>query len=377
MVASGAVPERKLRLRFRGLTMVTQPKKMARTKPRLTAMDVFAGVGGLTEGLRQAGYRVLAAVEMDPLAAAAYQLNHPKVCLISADVRTVTGSSLMKQAGIARGSLDLLAACPPCQGFSALRTKNGAARVRDDRNALVLEVLRLTRAMKPKTVLVENVPRLAKAMVFRALVRGLRKEGYAVEWRILDAARYAVPQRRRRLVLIAARRGTPSFAVESSRRVTVADAIRSIRHPSKSRDPLHCYSVRMSAAVRARLRAIPKNGGGREALDSKLALACHRASDGFRDVYGRMAWNAPAPTLTGGCTNPSKGRFLHPMQNRAITLREAALLQTFPKAYKFPLEIGRGRLALMIGNALPPEMVRRQAIAIAGELASRLEEVRA
>ena len=109
---------------------------------------------------------------------------------------------------------------------------------------------------------------------------------------------------------------------------------------------------------------IPANGGSRAALGVRNQLACHKRSNGFKDVYGRMAWDKPAPTITCGCINPSKGRFLHPEADRAITLREAALLQTFPKSYRFPLDEGRYPVAELIGNALPPEFIRRQAQAL-------------
>jgi DNA (cytosine-5)-methyltransferase 1 len=112
------------------------------------------------------------------------------------------------------------------------------------------------------------------------------------------------------------------------------------------------------------IRDIPKDGGSRGDLPKKRQLACHKKSDGFRDVYGRMAWDKVSPTITGGCFNPSKGRFLHPVKNRTITMREAALLQSFPRSYKFNSDIGTQAIALMIGNALPPEFIRRHALAI-------------
>jgi len=114
------------------------------------------------------------------------------------------------------------------------------------------------------------------------------------------------------------------------------------------------------------IRAIPKDGGSRSSLPERLVLNCHKASRaGFKDVYGRIKWDDVSPTITGGCGNPSKGRYLHPEDDRAISLREAAILQTFPKTYKFSLSKGRSSVALMIGNALPPEFIRRHAMALA------------
>ena len=138
-----------------------------------------------------------------------------------------------------------------------------------------------------------------------------------------------------------------------------------LARPGKTGDVLHDLPEVRSPQVKELIKLIPKNGGSRKELPKKYWLPCHvRYPDGYRDVYGRMAWNDVAPTITGGCVNPSKGRFLHPAQNRAITLREAALLQTFPPGYKFSLEKGKDSVALMIGNALPPEFIRRHAVMI-------------
>jgi DNA (cytosine-5)-methyltransferase 1 len=123
-----------------------------------------------------------------------------------------------------------------------------------------------------------------------------------------------------------------------------------------------------TAAVRARIARIPKNGGSRADLGASEQLPCHQKSDGFKDIYGRMAWDKPAPTITGGCHNPSKGRFLHPEHDRAITLREAALLQGFPPDYHFSLARGKQAAAAMIGNALPPDFVAAHARQLASAL---------
>lgn len=172
------------------------------------------------------------------------------------------------------------------------------------------------------------------------------------------------PKRRRRLVLLASIDKTPAFARASDSKATVGQAIASLAIPQKSRDPLHNYSTDRSPKIENRIRKIPRDGGSRSALGARGQLDCHKKFSGFRDVYGRMAWGEPAPTITCGCINPSKGRFLHPDQHRAITLREAALLQTFPKTYRFSLEKGRYKVAELIGNALPPEFIRRHAVAL-------------
>lgn len=271
---------------------------------------------------------------------------------------------MMRELELEPGALDLLAGCPPCQGFSRMRTKNGRLRNRDKRNDLIFDMLRMVRSMRPKSVMLENVPRLSESDRYRDFCKALEALGYRVKWTVLDTAHYAVPQRRRRLVMLAARSTTPEFAEKARRGRTVRQSIARMSAPSRSRDPLHNYPVSRSEKVKRLIRKIPRNGGSRTALSSRSQLRCHNGFDGFRDVYGRMAWDAPSPTITGGCINPSKGRFLHPHANRAITLREAALLQTFPRGYRFPLDNNRYSVALLIGNALPPEFIRRHAVAL-------------
>jgi DNA (cytosine-5)-methyltransferase 1 len=326
-----------------------------------SAIDLFCGAGGLSEGLRQAGFDVLGAIDLDAVACRAYRLNHQKVKLWEMDIRRLSGADIMRNLNIGPGELKLLAACPPCQGFSTMRTKNGIRRNRDRRNNLIFEVLRIVRSMKPVSVMFENVPGLASDRRYVTFLKKLESLGYRVKWRVLNAADFNVPQRRRRLVLLASRIGEPEFAATVDKRATVRQTIAGLAPPQRSRDPLHNYSPRRSAKIEARIKKIPADGGSRAALGARHQLPCHKRSNGFKDVYGRMAWDKPAPTITCGCINPSKGRFLHPQADRAITLREAALLQTFPKSYRFPLDEGRYPVAELIGNALPPEFIRRHA----------------
>jgi DNA (cytosine-5)-methyltransferase 1 len=330
-----------------------------------TAVDLFAGAGGLSEGLRQAGYRVIGAVELDPHACANYCLNHPNTTLWERDVTRVSGGIIMKALNLTAGELDLLAACPPCQGFSTMRTGNGTRWNRDSRNDLIFEVLRLVRSMRPVSVMVENVPGLAANRRFGMFIKGLKALGYLVAWDVLNAADFGVPQNRRRLVLLASRLGRPAFASPRPRNRTVRQFIGKLNSPLRSRDPLHNYAPPLrSTRIEKLIRRVPRDGGSRKDLGKRSQLLCHRRFEGFNDVYGRMAWDQVAPTITGGCINPSKGRFLHPRANRAITLREAALLQTFPKTYQFDLGRGLYAVALLIGNAFPPEFIRRHAIAL-------------
>lgn len=338
------------------------------TAPR--AIDVFSGCGGLTSGLKLAGFSVVGAVDCDPVAAKTYQINHPEVYVWSADVEALSIGEVLHTLGLGVEELDLLAGCPPCRGFSSLRTLNGAARNRDPKNRLIDQMLRLIEGLKPKTVMLENVPGMAKASRFRRFERSLRNLGYKVDWAIRDARKFGVPQRRRRLILLAGRGFAVPFATESEAALTVHETIGSLPRAGKSGDPLHDMPENRSERIVKLIRDIPKNGGSRLDLPSSRQLTCHRNFDGFKDVYGRMAWDDVAPTITSGCFNPSKGRFLHPEENRAITLREASLLQGFPQSYEFPISAGKSKLAWLIGNALPPEFVRRHALKIRDALAT-------
>jgi DNA (cytosine-5)-methyltransferase 1 len=333
-----------------------------RRKP--IAVDLFAGCGGLTEGLRQAGFRVVGAIEVDELAVKSYRLNHPRVRIWNDDIRQVSPSALMTTLKIAKGDLHLLAGCPPCQGFSSLRTLNGKRDVRDRRNLLTDDFLRFVEALEPRAVMLENVPGLAERRRFRRLAATLKTMGYTVTWAVLDAAQFGVPQRRRRLILLAARSTAIEFAAPVAKIATVRQAIKGLPVPGSTEDPLHRIIGKRSERIVDLIRAIPRDGGSRSDLPDDQQLECHQKCDGFSDVYGRMSWDAVAPTITGGCLNPSKGRFLHPSQNRAITAREAALLQTFPPTYRFATDRGFYVVAEMIGNALPPEFVRRHALQV-------------
>jgi DNA (cytosine-5)-methyltransferase 1 len=326
---------------------------------RLTAVDLFAGAGGLSVGLQKADFDVRAAVEIDPTSAATYRLNHKDTPVLVADIRRVTGAALLRAANVGRGELDLLTGCPPCQGFSALKTRRQATAVDDNRNDLLFEMLRLTRAIRPRALILENVPGLADDGRFAEFRQQLAKAGYRSDFAVLDAAAYGVPQRRRRLVLVAIRCGEVPAHWKDLPGVTksVAQAFHGLGEAGASGDKLHDLPARRSALVEQRIAAIPHDGGSRSDLPAELQLACHARSNGYSDVYGRMAWNDPAPTITSGCHNPSKGRFLHPVLNRNITLREAALLQSFPKDYEFALTRGKEHVASQIGNAFPPDLI--------------------
>jgi DNA (cytosine-5)-methyltransferase 1 len=331
--------------------------------PKPIAIDLFSGCGGLTLGLKQAGFRVVGAVEIDPLAVETYKANHKRVIVWEKDITKIPAVEVMRRLNIERGQLDLLAGCPPCQGFSTITTLNGRIG-KDERNDLIFQYLRFVRAMRPKAVMMENVPKLAKNWRSKKLLAELRKLGYIVKHGIHDAADYGVPQRRRRFILVGGHGKEIPFGKIARKKPTVRDAFARLGMRRAKTDILHNLLEQRSDVVMTRIRAIPKNGGSRLALGVENQLACHDKCDGFKDVYGRMAWDDVSPTITGGCFNPSKGRFLHPTKNRAISMREAALLQSFPADYFFSIRRGKSPVAQMIGNALPPEFIRRHASAV-------------
>lgn len=343
---------------------------------RMRAIDLFSGCGGLSLGLERAGFDVIGAVEIDSLAVETYGVNHPDVHVWHRDIRDVSVTEVRCQLGIRPGELELLAGCPPCQGFSAMRCLNGARRVHDKRNELIFEFLRFVRGLRPRAIMLENVPGLARNARLRKFRDALRKLGYTVAVEVKDAQHYGVPQRRRRLILVGCRGAAVPFARYARHKRTVRDAFRKLTPQRAARDALHKLPERHSPRITEMLRRIPKDGGSRADLGKRWQLECHRRCDGFKDVYGRMCWSDVAPTITGGCCNPSKGRFLHPSANRTITLREAALLQSFPPTYYFSLRRGKYPAAEMIGNALPPEFIRRQALEVAKVLRDRSSRVR-
>lgn len=344
-----------------------------RATPVLRAIDLFSGCGGLSLGLKQAGFKVVAAVEIDRKAQETYRLNHPTVRLYGQDIRELDPKVVLRETGLKPGEVDLLAGCPPCQGFSRLRTRNKCTSVSDDRNNLIVDFFRFVTAMKPKTVMLENVPALVKHSQFLAMRKKIHKLGYSTVVEILDAADYSVPQRRKRLIMLASRVHTPAAAEKEGSRTTVRKAIGNLGAQLPTHDELHRLSENRSERVRALIAMIPKNGGSRGDLGSSSQLDCHKRSDGFSDVYGRMAWDNVAPTITSGCHNPSKGRFLHPSFDRTITLREAAILQGFPNSYRFDVKHGKESIALMIGNALPPPFIAAHAGSLKTGLLANLE----
>jgi DNA (cytosine-5)-methyltransferase 1 len=249
-------------------------------KPK--AIDLFSGCGGLTLGLTQAGFRVVGAVEIDPLAVETYKANHKRVVIWEKDISKVSAAEVMRRLKIQRGQLDLLAGCPPCQGFSTMTTLNGRIG-QDKQNDLVFEFLRFVRAMRPKAVMLENVPKLAKNRRFKTLHAELQRLGYEVNHSVLDAANYGVPQRRRRLILVAGHGKRIPFGKTANKQVTVRNAFAKLGRRAKT-DELHNLPETRSSKVEELIRQIPHNGGSRLDLGNRQQLECHRKCDGFKDV---------------------------------------------------------------------------------------------
>lgn len=323
-----------------------------------TAVDLFCGCGGVTAGLKAKHFRVVAAVDNDPLACDTYRQNHRTVRLYQAHVSRVDVRAMRREL-LGRKTLDLLVVCAPCQPFSS----QGEQSQRDSRSRLILSSIRYVRVLRPRLVFFENVPGLSGprySALLRELRQQLRSAGYTVGDAVrVDCADYGVPQRRVRWVLLA-RRGKASLPPlpKKTTPTTVWNAIADLKPlgsgQSDRDDPLHFSREHKRIALR-RLSQIPKNGGSRDALPSKLRLNCHKKHTGHPDVYGRMSWDDVAPTLTTGCTDITRGRFAHPTCNRAITLREASRLQTFPDSYAFsgsPKDV-----AQQIGNAVPVQFM--------------------
>lgn len=327
----------------------------------LTAIDLYCGSGAITEGLKNEGFRVLAAVDNDAGACKTYRTNHPDVWLLEENIREISAESLKEELRL-HHQLDLLVVCAPCQPFSNHNKNRGSD---DPRTDLIMQSLKFIKAFSPRAVLFENVPGIAVIGPLGSLKEELANVGYCLGDPInLDAADYGVPQRRQRCIMLAAAdMATVRYfakAITIRPRKSVRDAIGDLKPLTAGQrdpvDPLHFARNHKPIALE-RLRHIPKDGGSRIALPPELELACHKGrKNDFPDVYGRMKWDDVAPTLTTGCTDITKGRYAHPVDDRAISLREAALLQSFPRDYKF---VGTpGQIAKQIGNAVPVAMAR-------------------
>lgn len=340
-------------------------KKCKRTKqntliPKINGVDLFCGVGGLTHGLEKSGISVNLGIDIDPACEYPYCANN-KADFLLKSVAEVSGSDISKAFRV--GELKLLAGCAPCQTFSSY---NQRANSTDKRWWLLLQFSRLIKATEPELVTMENVPGLMDQDVFREFVDDLEERNYDVDYKVVNCAEYGLPQHRNRLVLLASRLGPIKLISpqEFKRKAkTVKEAIGKLRPieagATDPKDPLH-QSSRLSETNYQRI-LISKPGGTWRDWPEDLVADCHKKKSGktYPSVYGRMNWDAPAPTITTQFFGFGNGRFGHPEQNRAISLREGAILQSFPKKYKFtaPGEfISKNVLGRLIGNAVPVKL---------------------
>jgi len=334
---------------------------------QILALDVFCGAGGVTSGLRKAGIRVAVGVDKDEDCRLTFTQNNPAVRFLAQDVKRLSGRQLLAHVAAAKDDdFLMLAACAPCQPFSS-QNRN---RERANDRAVLRHVERLVQEMRPDFLFIENVRGLQNVKghsAFRRLVGTLRKLRYTTKYAIVDAARYGVPQHRLRLVLTASLYGQAPWSEwvygdepGLTPFVTVQDAIS--RFPPLKAGETHPLVPNHMAARLAeqnirRIEATPNNGGSRSTWPTGLVLDCHRDHDGHTDVYGRLRWDAPAPTLTTKCTSLSNGRYGHPEQDRAISVREAAAIQSFDDSYMF--YGGLRQITRQIGNAVPPRLAER------------------
>ena len=337
-----------------------------RVMEEAAVVDLFCGAGGLTTGLEAAGLRVVAGVDVDERCRYPYETN-TSARFVSTDLRSYERRDLFAAWNGAK--YKILVGCAPCQPFSTY-SRRWTEVHRKTRWGLIGHFARLVEETRPHVVSMENVPPLVRSSQYRAFATHLQEIGYKTEDRIVDCRHFGAPQRRRRLVLLASRIGHAKLISATHReRSTWRDVKSAIGQlPAidagdiDSDDPLH-RAARLSDLNLARIRASKPGGTWRDWPQSLIA-SCHRRGTGstYPSVYGRMEWGKPAPTITGQCFGFGNGRFGHPDQDRALTLREAAALQTFPEDFEFfaPDEPfpGMRSIGRMIGNAVPPLLGR-------------------
>lgn len=328
----------------------------------LTAIDLFAGAGGMSLGLQNAGIKIALAVDNWQLAVDTYTKNFDHFALCR-DLSSMSGAEVLHAAGLEGRTPDLVVGGPPCQGFSIQRIGVDI----DSRNDLVLEYARLICEMAPRAFIMENVTGLLGKrgrVIAGEFIRKMGSEGYSTSVFLIDASDFGLPQRRQRAVFVGFAEETPYILpAKSEKRVSVWDAIGDLPAPDKpgtvgGADPLHVES-RLSPANLERMKLIPP-GGGFEDLPVEMRVNAHKAGAGkigHRGVYGRLRPDAPSSTITARFDSFTRGRFAHPYEHRNITLREGARLQTFPDSFTF---LGnREEIAAQIGNAVPPLLAQK------------------
>ena len=328
-------------------------------KNNLAVVDIFCGVGGLTHGFVKEGFNVVAGADIDESCKYAYEINN-KAQFINKKVEDIKAeeiTALWKDS-----KFKIMIGCAPCQPFS----QYNQLKSKDKKWMLLYDFLRLIKSTRPDIISMENVPQLRLHRVFKDFIHGLESEGYFVSWYILYSPDYGIPQKRKRLVLFASKFekiAEPKRTTKPENYKTVKDAIGKLAPIEAgvrdSRDKLH-YASRLSEINIERIKQTPE-GGGWKNWDENLLLKCHKKKNGksFKSVYGRMRWDEPAPTITTEFLSLGTGRYGHPVQNRAISIREAAILQTFPKYYKFIEPRSTQyykKVERQIGNAVPVKL---------------------
>ena len=336
----------------------------------LKAIDFFCGAGGMSYGLARSGVSILAGIDCDPDCRATYEHNNKPARFLERDIAALDPFELASELGVGQNDDDLvLVGCSPCQFWSKINTN----KTKSAKSAFLLrEFERFVGWFNPGFVVIENVPGLLtkrKQTILPQFKRFLEVNGYAYAHAVVNANRYGVPQKRKRYLLIATRllkgielpkgRKNPRLIVRNF--LGVKNGFKRIAAGHKDKTQFMHTTASLSANNLRRMRTTPKNGGTRASWkdDPDLQIKAYRGKDEiFRDVYARMFWNHPAPTITTRFNSFSNGRFGHPTQNRAISLREGATLQTFPKTYIFKAS-NEQTIARQIGNAVPPAMAKR------------------
>lgn len=345
-------------------------------------IDVFAGMGCASLGFRKAGFEVAAALEIDHARCGVYESNiglRP----INADVMRVSGADFRKAGGLKKRDKICMVGCPPCQSFSKLADTTGVDTLRDPRSRYVKKLGDLVAEIGPEAAVFENVSWMSDGpgrKFFDAYVSRLGSAGYETVHATVNAADYGVPQNRRRVVAISLKKKHATGASvgrlrrflrrRQGKKATVRDAIGDLKAlragAVDSSDALHFGRAHAPRTMEI-IRSVPRDGGSRKQIPRRLWLACHkRLGSGAESSYGRMSWGGQAPTITCRCTNPSSGRFLHPTQNRGISVREAMRLQTIPDDFR--MSGSRALDEKMIGDAVPVNLARMIAAALAEAL---------
>ncbi len=329
------------------------------------AVDLFCGIGGLTKGLSLAGINVVAGYDIDESCRFAYEMNN-KARFINEDVTNINSEDI--QNLYPSNAVRALVGCAPCQPFSRYSIRYRKNGRKDDKWTLLYSFERLVRECEPEIVSMENVPSLVEEDVFRDFISMLNEHNYYVSWKIVYCPEYGVPQNRKRLVLLASKLGEISlipalYSKENYPTVRMAiGGLPPIQDGETHQEDLLHRSSRLSEVNRRRIEQSVPGGTWRD-WNEELRLDCHRKQTGktYPSVYGRMEWDKPSPTITTQFYGYGNGRFGHPEQNRAISIREGAILQSFPIDYCFVDEnhpSNKRELAIHIGNAVPVELGR-------------------